>query len=126
MWKCQRWVSKDNNTKITENTPHGGNIILHITDRFGANVMVVIAIDGSKFSKEALQCEYNWNPVDGEVVRVFGHPGHQIVKKAHDVGADLVLTGSRGLGTIRRTVLGSISDYVIHHSNVPVIVCQHQ
>lgn len=27
------------------------------------NMKVVIAIDGSKFSKEALQCEYNWNSV---------------------------------------------------------------
>lgn len=31
--------------------------------------------------------------------------------------------GSRGLGTIRRTILGSVSDYVVHHANVPVVVC---
>ncbi|XP_022334699.2 stress response protein NhaX-like [Crassostrea virginica] len=63
--------------------------------------------------------------IDGEVVRLFGNPGEQIVKKAEDIEATLVITGSRGLGTIRRTVLGSVSDYVIHHSHVPVIVYQH-
>lgn len=56
---------------------------------------------------------------------MFGNPGEQIVKKAEDIKATLVITGSRGLGTIRRTVLGSVSDYVIHHSHVPVIVYQH-
>ena len=63
--------------------------------------------------------------IDGEAVRLFGNPGEQIVKKAEDIKATLVITGSRGLGTIRRTVLGSVSDYVIHHSHVPVIVYQH-
>jgi len=28
-----------------------------------------------------------------------------------------------GLSAIRRTFLGSVSDYVIHHSKVPVLIC---
>ncbi|XP_062578713.1 universal stress protein Slr1101-like [Saccostrea cucullata] len=50
-------------------------------------------------------------------------PGDGIVKTAKDLNADVIIMGSRGLGTIRRTVLGSVSDYVVHHANVPVIVC---
>ncbi|XP_031552622.1 uncharacterized protein LOC116289832 isoform X2 [Actinia tenebrosa] len=34
-----------------------------------------------------------------------------------------VVIGSRGQGMVRRTVLGSVSDFVIHHSAVPVCVC---
>ena len=30
--------------------------------------------------------------------------------------------GTRGLSTIRRTVLGSVSDYVLHHTTIPVAV----
>lgn len=37
-----------------------------------------------------------------------------------------VVVGSRGLGKIRRTFLGSVSDYVLHHSLVPVIVCKNE
>uniref|UniRef100_A0A1I8FPH8 Usp domain-containing protein n=1 Tax=Macrostomum lignano TaxID=282301 RepID=A0A1I8FPH8_9PLAT len=38
-----------------------------------------------------------------------GGPGPAIVKLAEDRGADLLVVGSRGLGTVRRTVLGSVS-----------------
>uniref|UniRef100_A0A1I8I395 Usp domain-containing protein n=2 Tax=Macrostomum lignano TaxID=282301 RepID=A0A1I8I395_9PLAT len=51
-----------------------------------------------------------------------GGPGPAIVKLAEDRGADLLVMGSRGLGTVRRTVLGSVSAYVVHHSSVPVVV----
>lgn len=36
--------------------------------------------------------------------------------------ADLVVIGSRGWGTLRRVVLGSTSDRVIHHAQCPVMV----
>ena len=44
------------------------------------------------------------------------------MKRAREIGASLVVTGSRGLGVIRRTVLGSVSDYVLHHVKVPVVI----
>ncbi|CAH1791996.1 unnamed protein product [Owenia fusiformis] len=48
--------------------------------------------------------------------------GEEIIKVAEEEKADMIVMGSRGLGTIRRTILGSVSDYVLHHSKVPVIV----
>lgn len=51
-----------------------------------------------------------------------GSPGEGIINAAKEVGADLIVTGSRGLGTIRRTFMGSVSDYIMHHSDVPVLV----
>ena len=36
---------------------------------------------------------------------------------------DLIVIGSRGLGVIRRTILGSVSDYVVNHTHIPVVVC---
>lgn len=53
-------------------------------------------------------------------------PGEAIVKAAHKQHVDLIVTGTRGLGTVRRTILGSVSDYIIHHAHVPVIVCKHE
>lgn len=49
-------------------------------------------------------------------------PGPVIVSAAADTKARMIVVGSRGVGTIRRTLLGSVSDYVIHHCDIPVVV----
>lgn len=58
-----------------------------------------------------------------------GKPGEVICQIADEEKAALIVCGTRGQGTLRRTFLGSVSDFIIHHSNVPVLVCrqaQHQ
>ncbi|WP_422487301.1 universal stress protein [Gudongella sp. DL1XJH-153] len=45
-----------------------------------------------------------------------------IVKFAEEGGFDLVVMGSRGLGAFSRTLLGSVSDKVIHHINTSVMI----
>jgi nucleotide-binding universal stress UspA family protein len=35
---------------------------------------------------------------------------------------DFVVVGSRGLGDVQRLMLGSVSDYVVHHAAAPVLV----
>ncbi|XP_052780560.1 universal stress protein YxiE-like isoform X2 [Mya arenaria] len=64
--------------------------------------------------------------VGGKVKSVGGNPGEVVCRVAKEEGATLIVTGTRGMGKIRRTFLGSISDYIIHHSNVPVLVCRHK
>lgn len=56
-------------------------------------------------------------------VEFGGNPGEAIVRIAEEERADLVVIGSRGLGTIRRSILGSVSDYVVKHVHCPVLVC---
>ncbi|XP_052099990.1 universal stress protein Sll1388-like isoform X2 [Mytilus californianus] len=63
--------------------------------------------------------------INGKVVRVNGDAGPGIVDVANKENAKYIVVGSRGLGKIRRTFLGSVSDYVLHHALVPVIVCKN-
>ena len=49
-------------------------------------------------------------------------PGEVICKLAEDESADLIVIGSRGIGTLRRTILDSVSDYCVHHAHIPVLV----
>ena len=39
-----------------------------------------------------------------------------LLQEAHEAKADLVAVGSRGLGPVRRTFLGSVSDHVARHA----------
>ncbi|KXJ28020.1 uncharacterized protein LOC110232359 [Exaiptasia diaphana] len=52
--------------------------------------------------------------------------GHALCDEAKNSHVTMVVVGSRGLGTIRRTLLGSISDYIIHHAHCPVVVVPKQ
>ncbi len=53
---------------------------------------------------------------------VAGRPDTEIVRVAEEVGAGLVVIGSRGLGPVRRAVMGSVSLSVVHHSHCSVLV----
>ncbi|XP_057292818.1 universal stress protein Slr1101-like [Hydractinia symbiolongicarpus] len=48
--------------------------------------------------------------------------GHTLCKLAKKNHAKVIVIGQRGLGTVRRTLFGSVSDYVLHHTHIPVIV----
>lgn len=64
--------------------------------------------------------------VPGHIRSVFcSKPGEAIVDVAKEEHAMLVVMGTRGQGTVRRTFLGSVSDYVLHHAHCPVLVARH-
>jgi nucleotide-binding universal stress UspA family protein len=57
-----------------------------------------------------------------DVHAVAGRPDTEIVRVAEEVRAGLVVLGSRGLGPVRRAVMGSVSLSVVHHSHGSVLV----
>jgi nucleotide-binding universal stress UspA family protein len=57
-------------------------------------------------------------------LRVGAAPA-EIVDLAEDIGAGLIVMGSRGLGGIRRALMGSVSDSVVRHAHCPVLVVRH-
>src|SRR5829696_3604242 len=46
----------------------------------------------------------------------------EIVALAEELGADMIVMGSRGLGGLRRVLMGSVSDSVVRHAHCPVLV----
>ena len=59
-----------------------------------------------------------------EILKRGVNAGHVISQVAKEKGVTAIVMGTRGLGTIRRTILGSVSDFVLHHAHCPVIVCR--
>lgn len=64
--------------------------------------------------------------IGGKVKSVGGKPGEAIVDAAKEENAAFIVVGSRGMGAVRRTLVGSVSDYILHHSHIPVVVCRHK
>ncbi len=52
----------------------------------------------------------------------MGTPDAEVVDLAEELGVGLVVVGSRGLGGIRKALMGSVSDSVVRHAHCPVLV----
>ena len=55
---------------------------------------------------------------------VGGEPGFNIIRFAHKKKnkVDLIVIGARGMGAVKELFLGSVSNYVVHKSKLPVLV----
>ncbi|AHY48029.1 Universal stress protein family [Rubrobacter radiotolerans] len=52
----------------------------------------------------------------------MGRPDAEVVALAEEIGAGLIVLGSRGLGGMKRVLMGSVSDSVVRHAHCPVLV----
>lgn len=111
-----------------------------LAEKFGSKVYVVHVIDTAVLSlsdvfaspsilaslrekadylvKEAVQLL--GGNAEGKVLE--GDPAHEIVKFAKEVNASLIVLGSRGLSTIRRVLMGSVSSRVVQESPIDVLI----
>ena len=52
----------------------------------------------------------------------YGDDGKRIVNIAERENFDLIVIGSRGMGSAKEVFLGSTSNYVLHKSKIPVLI----
>ncbi|MCA9839036.1 MAG: universal stress protein [Trueperaceae bacterium] len=57
-----------------------------------------------------------------EAYLAVGNAGECIVEKARDLGCDLTIVGSRKMSLLDTVVRGSVSDYVMRHSEMDVLI----
>jgi nucleotide-binding universal stress UspA family protein len=53
-----------------------------------------------------------------------GQPDQEIVTLADELGVGLIVMGGRGLGGMKRALMGSVSDSVVRHAHCPVLVAR--
>src|SRR5215210_8300895 len=76
---------------------------------------------GELLRKESWRVKAAGGTVAGTHLRM-GTVDLEIVALAEELGADLIVMGSRGLGGVRRALMGSVSDSVVRHAHCPVLV----
>jgi nucleotide-binding universal stress UspA family protein len=60
--------------------------------------------------------------IDCTALLVPGATPETLVREAERLNADLIVLGSHGHGAIRRALLGSVSEHVLHHAHRPLLI----
>ncbi|MEA2024717.1 MAG: universal stress protein [Actinomycetota bacterium] len=60
--------------------------------------------------------------VDYETQEEIGEPSAQLIDVCKRVDADILVVGRRGAGLLRRMVVGSVANHVVHEAPCPVLV----
>jgi nucleotide-binding universal stress UspA family protein len=60
--------------------------------------------------------------IETKAISISGDPKEALLQKTIEMKPTMLVVGSRGMGPISRGLLGSVSNYLVHHSHVPVFV----
>lgn len=60
--------------------------------------------------------------IDYKVTILHGQPAREIIRHANSLKVDLIIIGSRGVGGLKKMVLGSVSEKVVTGTDAPVLV----
>ena len=119
--QCTRWINSGKMASIigiyVKDTP--GVYALHpigsISLAEGKEGKRVIAQARTKCAKKGIA-------FSGKILG--GDPPYDIVRFAHNKrnGISMIVIGARGRGTLKGIFLGSVSNYVVHKSKIPVLM----
>jgi nucleotide-binding universal stress UspA family protein len=62
--------------------------------------------------------------VVAQLIEPVGEPAHAIEQVATDGQFDVIIIGSRGLGSVSRLLQGSVSDHVATHAKTTVVIAR--
>ncbi len=62
------------------------------------------------------------NLYDAEIEVLEGDPANAVLQHAENIGADLVITGTRDQNRLKKLLFGSVSDKISTKSEIPVLI----
>ncbi|WOL00464.1 hypothetical protein Cni_G09177 [Canna indica] len=120
-------------------------VLIHVLSKSDSNIQKQLwkekgspLIPLEEFKELNLSVQYGITP-DGEVLDIlqsasktkqvkvlakiyWGDPREKLCEAVEDLKLDSLVVGSRGMGTIKRVLLGSVSNYVLTNATCPVTV----
>ncbi|BDC19015.1 universal stress protein [Acidianus sp. HS-5] len=120
------------------------DIAIDITKKYEAKLDIVEVVDSTVFAgagiapvpADVIESVYNRAKADieeakkkakeggieAEGVILEGDPASAILEYANKNNVDLIVTGSRGLSSLKRVFLGSVSTRLVQEAKIPVMV----
>ena len=106
---------------------HGGSlVVVHIVQRFATETGLAVHADEElvKAKLERIVGELSGEGIDARL-RIVNHigpqPAHDIADLAREIGADLIVLGTRGHGAVVGLLLGSVVLRLLHVAPCPVV-----
>jgi nucleotide-binding universal stress UspA family protein len=94
-------------------------ILLHVQEASLLRLKLEIKEIGLKIIENASS---RFEGLQLEQKLVSGDPANSIIQAAKEADVDLVVMSKGGRGTLRDFFLGSVSDHVLHHATVPILL----
>jgi nucleotide-binding universal stress UspA family protein len=95
----------------------------HYPDRYGYRALYE---EDEREARQLLEAQVEKMQAAGATVAQahlrMGRADEEVVVLAEELGVDLIAMGGRGLGGVRRALMGSVSDSVVRHAHCPVLV----
>jgi nucleotide-binding universal stress UspA family protein len=97
----------------------------HFLDRYGYRALYE---EDEREARQLLETQIEKMKAAGATVAQahlrIGRADEEVVVLAEELGVDLIAMGSRGLGGVRRALMGSVSDSVVRHAHCPVLIAR--
>ncbi|HDI46379.1 MAG TPA: universal stress protein [Candidatus Methanomethylia archaeon] len=91
-----------------------------VPDEIKSKLEEMLAKYREKASKEGV------TDVETKIIPAWEKAGAGLVTEAERSGCALLVIGTRGLTGLKRTLLGSVADYVVKHSHCDVLVVRRE
>lgn len=107
-------------------------VLLHVIDVFGAAQLGVHMVGGdpliSLLRTEARRHMQEWQTrePDAEGVILEGSPRPVITESALELQCQMIVMGTHGRSGLAHLLMGSVAEYVVRHSKVPVLTVRAQ
>lgn len=124
--KALEWAVREAGVR---NVPLTVLIVQPVTDSFGSAVTYPGDYDLMELARKSAlaeteevldQARDDPHPTSVAVQAVLGVPAEELLRAAVD--ADMIVVGSRGAGSLKKILLGSVSSHVVHHGHCPVVI----
>jgi nucleotide-binding universal stress UspA family protein len=130
VWATDGSPNADQALSVAKQLAHGRRaslVVIHVVERYATETgLAKYADEGQVETKLEQQVEQLSAEGFDATLRIVNHvgpqPAHEIADVAREVGADLIVAGTRGHGVIASLLLGSVVLRLLHVTPCPVVV----
>jgi nucleotide-binding universal stress UspA family protein len=104
-------------------------ILVHVTDGFAARLQGQLNLADSEETTQdhayldKIRADLTVEGFDAKAILVQGKdPGPAILNVVSQEGCDLIAMATHGHGFVKDVILGSVADYLRHHTNIPILM----